>query len=202
MNKIERNEIKPRMKYFIKSLIILSALAFTIAFADSIRVGKSEFPKYYETSKGRIEAKGWGVLKYAFVMKAYAATLYGPKDVTARDLLQADVPKRLEINYFVSIDGPDFAKGANAMLKKQLPAEDLMRLKPRVDRLHATYRDVASGDRYALTYVPGSGTVLDLNGEPLVQIEGTDFAHAYFGIWLAEPPISAKLKQALTDKDG
>ena len=189
------------MKCFIKSLIVLSGFAFTIAFADSISVGKTEFPKYYETPQGRIEAKGWGVLKYAFVMKAYAATLYGPKDVAARDLLYADVPKRLEINYYVSIDGPDFAKGANAVLQKQLPAEELIRLKTRVDRLHATYRDVASGDRYALTYQPGSGTVLALNGEPLVQIDGTDFARAYFGIWLAEPPISAKLKQALTDKD-
>ena len=189
------------MKHFIKFLIVLSAFAFTAAIADNIRVGKTEFPKFYETPQGRIEAKGWGVLKYAFVMKAYAAMLYGPTDVAARDLLYADVPKRLEINYFVSINGPDFAKGANAMLQKQLPEEELSRLKTRVDRLHATYRDVESGDRYALTYLPGSGTILELNGEPLVQIEGTDFSRAYFGIWLAEPPISAKLKQALTDRD-
>ena len=115
-------------------------------------------------------------------MKAYADTPYGPQDVAARDLLYTDVPKRLEINYFVSIDGPDFAKGANAMLQKQLSVAELTRLKPRIDRLHVTYRNVKSGDRYALSYLPGSGTVLALNGEPLVQIEGTDFARAYFGI--------------------
>ncbi len=189
------------MKRFIKLLIAMSAFAFTIAIADSIRVGKTEFSKYYETPQGLIEAKGWGVLKYAFVMKAYAAMLYGPSDVAARDLLYADVPKRLEINYFVSIGGPDFAKGANAMLQKQLSKEELSRLQTRIDRLHETYQDVESGDRYALTYLPGSGTVLELNGEQLIQVKGTDFAHAYFGIWLAEPPISAKLKQALTDKD-
>ena len=173
------------MKCFINSLIVLSAFAVTIAVADSIRVGKTEFPKYYETPKGRIEAKGWGVLKYAFVIKAYAATLYGPNDVSARNLLDADVPKRLEITYFVSINGPDFAKGANAMLQKQLSEEQLSRLKTRVDRLHATYRDVESGDRYALTYLPGSGTVLELNGEQLIQIDNRGlgvFSDALVGI--------------------
>ena len=87
------------------------------------------------------------------------------------------------------------------MLRKQLSAEKLRSLKARLDVLHEAYRDVTSGDRYALTYLPKAGTMLELNGESLVQIEGLDFAQAYFGIWLAEPPISAKLKQALTDKD-
>lgn len=189
------------MKPVIHSLIIWSALVLTAANAESIRVGDAEFARYYKTPNGRIEAKGWGVLKYAFVMKVYAAALYGPNEVAARDLLYTNVPKRLEIAYFVSIDGPDFVKGANAMLQKQLPAQKLRDLQARVDRLHETYRDVKPGDRYALLYHPEEGTVLELNGKTLVQIEGLDFAQAYFGIWLAEPPLSAKLKQALIEKD-
>jgi hypothetical protein len=189
------------MKPTIASLILLSAFSFTTATADNVRVGDTAFATHYETPDGRIEAKGWGVLRYAYVMKVYAAVLYGPKDTAARDLLYADAPKRLEIAYLVSIDGPDFAKGANAMLRKQLSAEKLRSLEARLALLHKAYQDVTAGDRYALTYSPEAGTVLELNGKPLVQIEGLDFAQAYFGIWLAEPPLSAKLKQALTNED-
>ena len=189
------------MKTIINILLVVSSFTWITANADSIRVGKADFARFYETPQGRIEAKGWGVLRYALVMKVYSAALYGPNDVAARDLLNTDVSKRLEIAYFVSIDGPDFAKGANAILQKQLPSERLRRLRSRVDRLHEAYRNVQPGDRYALMYLPGTGTVLELNGEELVQIEGLDFAQAYFGIWLAEPPLSAKLKQALTDDD-
>ena len=64
------------MKPVIRSLIIWSALVLTAANAESIRVGDAEFARYYETPNGRIEAKGWGVLKYAFVMKVYAAAIF------------------------------------------------------------------------------------------------------------------------------
>ena len=52
------------------------------------------------------------------------------------------------------------------------------------------------GDRYALTYIPGVGTELALNGKPKGVIEG-DFAAAYFAIWLGAKPLDASLKAQL-----
>jgi hypothetical protein len=56
---------------------------------------------------------------------------------------------------------------------------------------------VKPGDRYALTYVPGVGTELALNGTTLGTVEGADFAAAVFAIWLGPQAIDESLKTQL-----
>ena len=156
-----------------------------ITFADSTIIGGKAVP-----------LRNAALLRYLRVIKAYVAALYLPEGVKAEAVL-SDVPKRLELSYLVSIRGPDFDKGAAPVLaRNQTPAE-LSRLQGRLDKLNAAYRDVKPGDRYSLTYLPGRGTELALNGSPLIVIEGADFAAAYFGIWLGRDPIDEKLKRNL-----
>jgi len=170
------------------SIIPLSAQALTVenvTFADSVSIGGTQVP-----------LRNAALLRYLKIIKAYVAALYVPEGVKSEEVL-SDVPKRLEINYLVSIKGPDFGKGAEPTLQlNQTPAE-LAKLRSRIDRINAIYRDVKPGDRYALTYLPGRGTELALNGTPLTVIEGADFAAAYFGIWLGRDSIDDKLKRDL-----
>jgi hypothetical protein len=156
-----------------------------VTFADSVTIGGTPVPLHNAA-----------LLRYLKFIKAYVAALYLPEGVPAENVL-SDVPKRLELNYLVSIKGPDFGKGAEPTLKlNQSPAE-LARLRSRIDRINAIYRDVKPGDRYTLTYQPGRGTELALNGTPLTVIEGADFAAAYFGIWLGRDSIDDRLKRDL-----
>ena len=62
---------------------------------------------------------------------------------------------------------------------------------------NSLYVDIEPGDRYSLSYTPGQGTVLALNGRPLGTIEGADFAAALFSIWLGPNPADAGFKTAL-----
>jgi hypothetical protein len=156
-----------------------------VTFADSVTIGGTPLP-----------LRNAALLRYLKFIKAYVAALYVPEGVKSEEVL-SDVPKRLEINYLVSIKGPDFGKGAEPTLQlNQTPAE-LAKLRSRIDRINAIYRDVKPGDRYSLTYQPGRGTELALNGTPLTVIEGADFAAAYFGIWLGRDSIDDKLKRDL-----
>jgi len=156
-----------------------------VTFADSIQAGPATLPLHNAA-----------LLRYLKFIKAYVAALYLPENVSP-DLVLTDVPKRLELHYLVSIKGPDFGKGAEPTLElNQAPAE-LARLRSRIDRINAAYRDVKPGDRYSLTYLPGRGTELALNNTPLLTIEGADFAAAYFGIWLGRNSISDTLKHDL-----
>ena len=66
-----------------------------------------------------------------------------------------------------------------------------------IDQLAALYRDVEPGDRYALTFAPGRGTQLLLNGAPLGSIDGDDFAAAVFAIWLGADPIDRGFRDRL-----
>ena len=156
-----------------------------ITFADSTTIGEKPVP-----------LRNAALLRYLKFIKAYVAALYLPEDVTADDVL-SDVPKRLEISYLVSIKGPDFDKGAAPVLERNQTPAERARIQGRLDRINAAYRDVKPGDRYSLTYLPGRGTELALNGTPLIVIEGADFAAAYFGIWLGREPIDEKLKRDL-----
>ena len=137
-----------------------------------------------------------GLLRYKLFIKAYVAALYLGDGAAGGDVL-ADVPKRLELSYFWSISGADFGKAGDQILAQNVDAETLSALRPRLGRINALYRDVKPGDRYALTYVPGSGTELALNGTRLGVIDGADFAAAYFRIWLGDTPIDTQLRDQL-----
>ena len=107
------------------------------------------------------------------------------------------MPKRLELQYFWAIKGTAFGKAANKILEQNFSSEHLAILRARLQRLDALYENVHPGDRYSLTYLPGVGTELALNGTPKGMIEGADFAAAYFAIWLGENPLDDSLKSQL-----
>lgn len=137
-----------------------------------------------------------GLLRYKIVFKGYVAGLYLGAGVAARQAL-ADVPKRLELSYFWSINGADFGKAGDEILARNVDADTLEQLRPRLTQMNALYETVSPGDRYALTYVPGRGTELTLNGRSKGVIPGADFAAAYFRIWLGEQAIDTALRDQL-----
>lgn len=137
-----------------------------------------------------------GLLRYKLFIKAYVAALYLGDGAADGDVL-GDVPKRLELSYFWSISGADFGKAGDQILAQNVDAKTLAALRPRLDRINALYRDVKPGDRYSLTYIPGVGTELALNGSPLGVIDGADFGAAYFRIWLGDYAIDGRLRDQL-----
>ena len=177
----------------LATLCVLPSLATAVeiegvAFSDEISV--SEDPSY------ALRVHGVGLLRYRIVFRGYVAALYLTEGVSGKDAL-TDVPRRLELSYFWSIGGDDFGDAANQLLEREYASAELTLLKPRIDQLHKAYRDVSPGDRYALTYIPGIGTELRLNDEPLVTVPGQDFAEAYFGIWLGDQPLDEGLRDKL-----
>ena len=85
-------------------------------------------------------------------------------------------------SYFRAIQAGDFGRAAMKVLADNMSPATITRLKPRIEQLHRLYQDVKPGDRYGLTYLPGVGTELALNGERKGIVEGADFAAAYFAI--------------------
>ncbi len=162
-----------------------------VSFADSARAGNKP-----------LSLSGLGLLRYKRFIKAFVAGLYLEPGTPPASALQ-DIPKRLELHYFWNIMGPDFGKRADKILAATFPAATLDPLRGRIRQLHAAYRNVKAGDRYSLTYVPGTGTELALNNQPVITIPGADFAAAYFAIWLGEKSGSPELqKQLMTPVKG
>jgi len=156
-----------------------------VRFADEIHAGPAT-----------LRLSDVGLMRYRYVIKAYVAALYLGESARPTDVL-ADAAKRLEIEYFYGIPAAGFVNATNEGIAANVSPETLARLRPRIDRLNLLYRDVKPGDRYALTYVPGVGTELALNGTTLGTIEGADFAAAVFAIWLGPKAIDESLKAQL-----
>lgn len=156
-----------------------------VTFSDQVRAGAVA-----------LRLNDVGLLRYRYVIKAYVAALYLGEGAAATNVL-GDVPKRLEIEYFYAIKASGFAEATNVGIAANVSSDQIPPMRARIDRLNALYRDVKPGDRYALTYVPGTGTELALNGTPLGTIEGADFAAAVFAIWLGPKAIDESLKTQL-----
>ncbi|WP_448875312.1 chalcone isomerase family protein [Desulfobulbus propionicus] len=184
---------------FITRTLLLTLLIVQPMKAAALTVEGVTFQESVSIHNKQIPIRGAALLRWLNIFKVYVAALYLPESDAPNDAL-ADIPKRLEISYLVSIPGPDFGKGAEAILERNNSPEALARLRGRIDQLNAVYRDVKPGDRYALTYVPGQGTELSYNGQPLITIQGADFAAAYFGIWLGKDPIDLKMRSRLINE--
>lgn len=185
--------LKPR-----HAALPLAALIISIASTPT-RAAEIEgvsFPARYEVAGSRLDLTCVGLLRYKLFIKAYVAALYLGSGARSQDVFD-DVPRRLELSYFWNINGADFGKAGEQILEQNVDAATLARLRPRLDQISALYESVKPGDRYSLTYIPGRGTELALNGQPKGIVEGADFAAAYFRIWLGERPIDTALRDQL-----
>jgi hypothetical protein len=172
--------------------VLFAVLSGTPAVADP----RAQFTPEVAVHGQTLPLRGTGRLVWMRMVTVYDAGLYLPAGVPGKDALK-DVAKRLELRYHISIKREKFGESAVPFLEKNVAAEELARLKPRLEQLNRLYRDVKEGDRYALTYVPGTGTTLTLNGNPLGTVDGADFAAAYFTIWLGAKPISDTMRDEL-----
>lgn len=141
------------------------------------------FPSKTEKGGAVLERKGVSQLTVGYIFKVYVAAFYqapgsGPADVLA------DAPRHLEIEYLRNLSKDDFTGAAEDMLAKQHDPATIESIRSGINQINALYQDVKTGDRYALTYLPGQGTELLYNGQSKGIIPGADFARIYFTIWL------------------
>ena len=101
------------------------------------------------------------------------------------------------LRYRVFIKGyaAAFARVTVEQISRNVDASTLARLRSSIGQLNKLYTDVQPGDRYSLTYVPGVGTELALNGQPRGLIEGAEFSAALFAIWIGRQPIDEPLRK-------
>ena len=164
--------------------------------AGAASVGGIEFADHYEWNGTPLSLHGAGVLRFKVFFKGYAAALYLGDGVEPDQSLD-DVPRRLEIEYLWSIPADAFARATVEQISRNVDEATLERLRSSIDRLNELYTDVKPGDRYAVTYVPGEGTELALNGEARGRIEGAEFSTALFAIWLGREPVDEPLRKQL-----
>jgi hypothetical protein len=175
------------------------AFIFSVAVATNLYGAKIEgayFDERYIVEDTTLVLTGTGLLRYLGFIKAYVGAFYLDENCPIDEAL-TDRAKRIEVQYFKAIKGKDFGPATDKSIAKNIDPETFERLRPQIEYHNSLYVDVQPGDRYSLTYIPGRGTELALNGEPRGVIEGAEFAAALFSIWIGQEPIDKTFKKQI-----
>lgn len=175
-----------------------SPLLFLLAVCTAS--GEDLFPERTEAFGENFVKLGEYRYVYRFFFDLYEVALFTEPGAGAEEVLEADSAFHLQFRYLRKISKDIILKSADRMLEKNLSQAQRASIAERVAQINRAYSGVAEGDRSSLTYRPGSGTTLMINGEPVATIEGKDFAQLYFDIWLGEQPTSKSMKQSLLGK--
>ena len=181
--------------YLAKFLMLILFIGIYALPTNAAVVEGISYRDRYHTENNELRLTGAGLLRY-WGFKAYTGALYLEAGASVDDVL-SDTAKRIELEYFRAIKGKDFGPATNKSIAQNVDSKTFKRLRPQIDLHNSLYEDVQPGDRYSLTYIPGRGTELALNGEPKGVIEGADFAAAVFSIWLGPKPINNSFKKQI-----
>jgi len=157
-----------------------------VEFEDKIKVDDTELVLY-----------AVGLLKWKYLIKVYQVALYKPKRIPIRQVLGVNVPKRLEYYFFIDMKASDFQDTGLELMTRNVGREKAQGLLKELEALNECYRDVEEGQRYSLTYLPGKGLEMALDGKVLGQVEGDEFAVSYLSIWLGPDPVSKDLQEGM-----
>ncbi|NVZ68458.1 chalcone isomerase family protein [Pseudomonas costantinii] len=178
------------MRHVVFCLLLIFSV--TVQANETDRLRQAAFPAQFH----ELALKNQTVLVYLWA-DVYAAALYSPVDTSAKAAWDQQKDLRLALYYFRDIDRTDVIKAANTTLERQQTSATLARLKPELDQLHAAFRNIRSGDQYALDFRPGRGLNLEINNQEVFSSRNDELAKVYLGIWLAPKGLSDSLRNTL-----
>ncbi len=178
---------------------ILSVLIAVLSYLTIIQSSFAAVDSKLKEIKTSLNPAGNHRFVYRMFFKLYDARFYtnAEQTVDIDEILDGENTLLLEFDYLRKIKKSIILESSEKILARNMSPDELALIQKRVDLINAMYRTVGEGDRSALSYVPGEGTTLWINGRSIISIKGKDFARLYFRIWLGEQPISERMRDAL-----
>ena len=149
----------------------------------------------------RLTLNGAGI-RYKAIFKVYAAGLYlASKAATPEAVYAAAGPRRMHIVMLRDIDANELGKLFTQGMEKNSPREQFSKSingTLRLADLFSRRKHLAAGDSFSVDWLPGSGTVILINGKPEIEpIREPEFFNSLMSIWLGPSPADWTLKDAL-----
>ena len=190
----------------MKSPVINRALAmlWMLAFALPAAAVELEGVKLDDTVRvaGKdLKLNGAGV-RTRVIFKVYALGLYlQDKKKTPADVLAADGPRRFTLVMLRDVSGADMSEAFMTALNKNSEEAEKGKIASQIGQFGEMFSKIDTlkkGGVVTGDWVPGSGTVIQLNGKPLADpLPDVAFYNAILKIWLGDKPADTSLKPAL-----
>ena len=175
---------------------------FLLSFASAVGVGAVELagvslPDSVQVAGSTLKLNGVGIRKKV-IIKVYVGGLYLPApNADPAAILAADEPRQMIMQFvYKEVEAAKVTEAFREGFANN-SAASLSTLQARLDAFCALWPSMRAGDRAVMTYVPGNGTTLVINGKELGRSDGKDFADALFAVWLGQKPADSRLNQGL-----
>lgn len=166
-----------------------------------------KFDNELTTSRGaKLLLNGAGT-RYKFVVKVYAAGLYVPaKTNKLEEVIDTSKPRLFKVVMLRDIDGNELGKLFTDGMQKNSSRDEFMKAIPgtiRMGEIFAERKKLSSGDNFTIDWVPGTGSVIAVNGKVVGEpIKEPEFFSSLMKIWMGKSPADANLKEVLLGGKG
>lgn len=166
------------------------AIALGLLLAAPLAAGELAGVKLPDTAKvgdHSLVLNGMGLRSKA-VFKVYVGGLYLPmKQSDWKQVLASDTPRHMVMHWLRTVDKGAIADGWTDCLKANNPNASA-EVKKNFETLNSWMVEARAGDQFTFTYLPGTGTQVNVAGTNKGALGGKPFADALFACWIGEKP--------------
>ena len=171
----------------MRKLILAATLALAAVPASAATVGGVNIAESTSVNGQNLVLNGAGLRKKLFI-KVYTGALYLPaKQGNAAAILGADTPRRMVMHFVYDVDKGKIADAWGEGLEANVPNASA-EVKNGFRTLSSWMADMKEGQEIVMTYVPGSGTTVQVAGATKGTIPGKATADAILSTWIGPKP--------------
>ncbi|MDH3901367.1 MAG: chalcone isomerase family protein [Gammaproteobacteria bacterium] len=184
--------------------LLLSVLVFTSMPAAAYRIADVDIPDSVQLldSDTMLVLNGAGI-RDKFFMDIYIGALYLPvKTPDATAILSDTEPASVLMHFLYSeVSKNKITDGWNDGMEANTTTAEMEALKPELDKFNDLFLTMHEGDVVRIDYLPGTGTVVRINGEWRGTVASETFFRTLLRTWLGSSPVSKKLKAGMLGTD-
>lgn len=181
----------------MRNLILAATLALAATSASAVTVAGVNIADTASVNGQNLVLNGAGLRK-KFVVKVYTGALYLPaKQANAAAILGADTPRRMVMHFVYDVDKGKMAEAWTDGLADNTP-NATADVKNAFKTLSSWMEDVKEGQEIVMTYVPGTGTTVEVAGKTKGTLPGKAVNDAILSTWIgAKPGPGGDFKKAV-----
>lgn len=189
-----------RLFRFLAGLTMLAAMSAG-AQANPVEVSGVKLEPTARVGNQELKLNGAGT-RYKAIFKVYVAGLYLPETrKTMGEILAMPGARRVTLVMLRDLSNEELGRAFISGVTKNSSREENAKIIPQLQtfgEIFASIPELKKGDVLNTDWVPGTGTVVHVNGKKVAEaIPDIAFYNALLRIWLGDKPADAALKTGL-----
>lgn len=185
----------------LRTLISVGAALSVALSAGAAEVAGVKLDEVTRVANQDLKLNGAGI-RYKAIFKVYVAGLYlTEKKSTVPDVLAAAGPRRVTLVMLRDVGNEELGRGFMSGIQQNSDRTEKAKLIMQLQKfgeVFASIPELKKGDVLTTDWIPGSGTVVHLNGKKVSDVlPDIAFYNAILKIWLGEKPVDTRLKPAM-----